>query len=205
MVVKTERGEYSARKLLVTAGAWAGNVVSFLKDIALPERQVLIWTQPVRPESFRLGSFPVFNMEAPEGRFYGFPVYGVPGFKMGYYHHLREQVGHPDHMDRECHPEDEKLLREGIRRYFPDADGPTMSMKTCLFTNSPDEHFILDFHPDFPQVAMAAGFSGHGFKFCSVVGELMSDLILDGAVSLDIDMFRLGRFFPPALPRPALG
>lgn len=205
VVVRTERASYSARKLVVTAGAWTGNVVSFLKDVALPERQVLIWTQPLRPESFRLGSFPVFNLEAPEGRFYGFPVYGVPGFKMGRYHHLQEQVDDPDHMDRECHAEDEKVLRAGIRRYFPDADGPTMSMKTCLFTNSPDEHFILDLHPDFPQVAIAAGFSGHGFKFCSVIGELMSELILDGAASLDIDMFRLRRFPHLAPPRPILG
>ncbi|MEA2600949.1 MAG: sarcosine oxidase [Acidobacteriota bacterium] len=194
VVVKTERGSYSARKLVVTAGAWAGHVVPVLRDVARPERQVLLWTQPLRPEFFRLGSFPVFNMEAPEGRFYGFPVYGVPGFKIGRYHHLEEQVEDPDAMDRECHPEDEKILRAGIRRYFPDADGPTMSLKTCLFTNSPDEHFILDLHPDYPHVAIAAGFSGHGFKFCSVIGEIMSELILDGRASLDVDMFRLGRF-----------
>jgi sarcosine oxidase len=195
--VRTDRGSYSARKLVVAAGPWARNVVSTLKDIAVPERQVLIWTQPLRPEFFRLGMFPVFNMEAPEGRFYGFPVYGVPGFKIGRYHHRQERVD-PDHMDRKLYSaEDEEVLRAGIRRYFPDADGPTMSMKTCLFTNSPDEHFILDLHPDFPHVAIAAGFSGHGFKFCSVIGEIMADLILEGTTSLDIDMFRLGRSFQP--------
>lgn len=195
VVVRTERGSYSARRLVVTAGAWAGNLVPLLRTIAVPERQVLLWTQPLRPEFFRLESFPVFNMEAPEGRFYGFPVYGVPGFKIGRYHHLQEQVDDPDSMDRECYLEDETALRVGIRQYFPAADGPTMSMKTCLFTNSPDEHFILDLHPDFPHVAIAAGFSGHGFKFCSVIGEIMSELILDGTASLDIDMFRLGRLF----------
>jgi len=200
VVVRTDRGTYSAQKMIVTAGAWAGHLVPALKDVARPERQVLLWTQPLRPESFRLGAFPVFNMEAPEGRFYGFPVYGVPGFKIGRYHHRGEQVDDPDRMDRECHREDEAVLRAGIRRYFPDADGPTMSMKTCLFTNSPDEHFILDLHPDAPQVAVAAGFSGHGFKFCSVIGEIMSDLVLDGGTSLDIGMFRLSRFSQPARP-----
>ena len=99
-------------------------------------------------------------------------------------------------MDRRCHPEDEAVLRAGIRRYFPDADGPTLDMKTCLFTNSPDEHFILDLHPDHPQVALAAGFSGHGFKFCSVVGEIMADLALGGCASHNIAMFRLSRFAP---------
>jgi sarcosine oxidase len=132
-------------------------------------------------------------MEVPEGRFYGFPVYSVPGFKLGKYHHRCEHVG-PDQMDRDCHLEDEEILRVGIHRYFPDAGGPTLDMKTCLFTNSPDEHFILDLHPEYPQVAMAAAFSGHGFKFCSVVGEIVADLVLEGRTRFDIDMFRLSRF-----------
>jgi sarcosine oxidase len=67
-------------------------------------------------------------------------------------------------------------------------------MKVCMFTNSPDEHFILDTHPDFPNVSIAAGFSGHGFKFCSVVGEILAQLALDGGTSHDIGMFRLRRF-----------
>jgi sarcosine oxidase len=97
-------------------------------------------------------------------------------------------------MDRGCYPQDEEILRVPISRYFPDADGPTMGMRTCLFTNSPVEHFILDLHPEWPQVAIAAGFSGHGFKFCSVVGEIMSDLAVDGSTRWDINLFRLDRF-----------
>jgi len=193
VTVTTERGRYTAKKLVVTAGPWAAAVVPALRAVARPERQVLIWTQPLRPESFRPGTFPVFNLEAPEGRFYGFPVYQVPGFKIGKYHHRGEQVD-PDAMNRECDREDEAVLRAGIRRYFPGADGPTMAMKTCLFTNTPDEHFILDRHPDFPQVVLAAGFSGHGFKFCSVIGEIMADLALEGGTRLDVEMFGLGRF-----------
>ena len=191
--VKTSRATYHTKKMVVTAGPWTGTLLPELKDVAVPERQVLIWTEPLRPEYFALGAFPVFNMEAPEGRFYGFPVYGVPGFKIGKYHHRCERV-EPDRMDRDCHPEDETVLRAGIRRYFPDADGARLDMTTCLFTNSPDEHFILDLHPRYPQVAMAAGFSGHGFKFCGVVGEIMADLALDGRTRFDIDMLRLTRF-----------
>ena len=194
--VTTTRGTYRARKLVVTAGAWARTMVPALQHAALPERQVMIWTQPRKPENFRLGAFPVFNMEAPEGRFYGFPVYGIPGFKLGKYHHRAERVDDPDRMDRECHPADEMALREGIRRYFPDADGPTMAMKACMFTNSPDEHFIIDRLPNNPNVAVAAGFSGHGFKFCSVIGEIMTELVVDGATRLDTSLFRLDR---PAL------
>jgi sarcosine oxidase len=198
VAVTTTRGTYRGRKLVVTAGAWARAMVPALQHAAMPERQVMIWTQPRKPENFRLGAFPVFNMEAPEGRFYGFPVYGIPGFKIGKYHHRGEPVADPDQLDRECHPEDEAVLREGIRCYFPDADGPTMAMKACMFTNSPDEHFIIDRLPDRPNVAVAAGFSGHGFKFCSVIGEIMTELVVDGATRLDTSLFRLDR---PALDK----
>jgi len=194
--VTTTRGTYRGRKLVVTAGAWARTMVPALHRLAVPERQVLIWAQPRKPDYFRLGAFPVFNFEAPEGRFYGFPVYGIPGFKLGKYHHRGEHVDDPDRMGRECHTEDEEVLREGIRRYFPDADGPTMAMKACMFTNSPDEHFIIDRLPDQPHVAIAAGFSGHGFKFCSVIGEIMTELVVDGDTRLDTSLFRLDR---PAL------
>ncbi|HET7597286.1 MAG TPA: hypothetical protein VFK15_10170, partial [Burkholderiales bacterium] len=74
------------------------------------------------------------------------------------------------------------------------ADGPMLDMKACLFTNSPDEHFMIDLHPEHRAVAIAAGFSGHGFKFCSVVGEIMADLALEGRTRHDIALFRLDRF-----------
>jgi sarcosine oxidase len=161
--------------------------------LAVPERQVLAWFQPLRPALFHLSRFPVFNMAVEEGRYYGFPVYGIPGFKVGRYHHLEQRVD-PDSMDREVHREDEAILRHYTARYFPDAAGPTMSLKTCLFTNTPDEHFILDVHPSLPQVGIAAGFSGHGFKFCSVIGEIMADLAQRGESQHDLTLFRLGRF-----------
>lgn len=193
--VRTSRGRYTADRLVLTAGPWAANLLPDLAWMMVPERQVLLWAHPRRPDYFRLGAFPVFNLEAPEGRFYGLPVYGIPGFKFGKYHH-RYETTDPDQMDREIHPEDEEVLREGIRRYFPDADGPTMAMKTCLFTNSPDEHFIIDAHPALSQVYLAAGFSGHGFKFASVVGEIIAELVLEGGSDLDISLFRLNRFTP---------
>jgi sarcosine oxidase len=190
--VRTSRDTYGADRLIITAGPWTAGLVPALAGAAAPERQVLLWAQPLRPEYFQLATFPVFNMESPEGRFYGFPVYGIPGFKIGKYHHRLERTA-PDTVDREIHPEDEAVLRDGIRRYFPDADGPTMAMTTCLFTNSPDEHFILDRHPDHANVCLAAGFSGHGYKFCSVVGEIMADLALTGRSGFDLGLFSVAR------------
>jgi sarcosine oxidase len=200
VVVRTNRASYKSSRLVITAGPWAARLVPALRSrrLAQPERQVLIWTQPKRPELFRFGAFPIFILETMEGRdvsrFYGFPIHGIPGFKIGKYHHRRETVN-PDRMDRECHAEDERVLRDAIRRYFPEADGPTLSMKTCLFTNSPDEHFILDRLPDCPQVSIAAGFSGHGFKFAGVIGAIMADIALEGSSDLlkGIDLFGLAR------------
>ncbi len=191
--VKTSRGRYEAGRLLICAGPWAYKLVPELAGLAVPERQVLAWLQPTRPDYFRPATFPVFNLEVEEGRYYGFPSFLIPGFKFGKYHHRGEQVD-PDSVNPTPEPEDEELLRSFARRYFPDGAGPTLMLKTCLFTNSPDRHFILDRHPSHPEVAIAAGFSGHGYKFCSVIGEVMADLVGDGEARHDIDFFRLGRF-----------
>jgi glycine/D-amino acid oxidase-like deaminating enzyme len=91
-------------------------------------------------------------------------------------------------------PDDEELIRSFARRYLPDGEGPTVMLKSCLFTNSPDRHFILDRHPAHPEVVIAAGFSGHGYKFCSVIGEIMADVAQHGRPRQDIEFFRLGRF-----------
>ena len=191
--VRTEHGVYTAGSLILTAGAWAGALVDGLAGLAVPERQVLAWLHPRRSDLFAPERFPVFNLLVEEGRYYGFPVFGVPGFKFGRYHHLGEH-GDPDALDRTPHPHDEAILRAFAERYFPDGAGPTAALKACLFTNSPDEHFILDTHPTCPQVSFLAGCSGHGFKFCSVVGEILADLALHGATRHDIGLFWLARF-----------
>src|SRR6266852_2718971 len=94
----------------------------------------------------------------------------------------------PAGMDRDCHPADEAILRTFVRRYFPAGDGPTLSMHTCLFTNTPDTHFVIDAHPACPAVFIAGGVSGHGFKFCSVVGEILADLAEHGSTRHDISL-----------------
>ncbi|HKH78104.1 MAG TPA: N-methyl-L-tryptophan oxidase [Rubrobacteraceae bacterium] len=196
--VRTDRGVYEADKLVVTAGAWDGKLVDVLDGLAVPERQVLAWLQPTRPEYFRADNFPVFNLLVDEGRFYGFPVHGVPGFKFGKYHHLEEVVVDPDEMDRQTHDHDERLLRDFAERYFPDGCGPTIDLQSCMFTNTPDYHFIIDVHPEYPQVSFASPCSGHGFKFASVVGEIMADLAENGLTRHDISLFRLDRLARPA-------
>lgn len=193
ITVETAQGTYQAESLVLTAGAWNQKLTDALEGLAQPERQVLAWFQPERPDRFQPETFPVWNLSVPEGRFYGFPIYEVPGFKLGKYHHRDEQID-PDSWNREPGPADERLLREFTQSYFPEAAGETMGLTTCMFTNTPDEHFILDTLPAHPQVVVGAGFSGHGFKFASVIGSILADLAVDGETDHPIGKFRLDRF-----------
>jgi len=191
--VRTDRGAYSAERLIITAGAWLPKLVPPLARLAVPERQVLAWFRPRRPEHFAAEVFPVFILAAEEGNFYGFPMYGLPGLKIGLHHHFEEIVD-PDAMDRTASARDEAVLRDCVARYLPDGAGETLALKTCLYTNTPDRHFIVDYHPEYPQVVIGGGFSGHGFKFCSVMGEILADLALTQTTSHEIGAFKLVRF-----------
>jgi sarcosine oxidase len=191
--VITDRATYEADALVMCAGAWTGDLVPELAGVAIPERQVLAWLQPEEPALFARDRFPVFNLMVPEGRYYGLPVFGVPGFKFGRYGHRGEHVD-PDTMAREADAPDEALLRAFAERYFPRGAGPTMALRACLFTNTPDGHFILDRHPTLSRVILASPCSGHGYKFCPVVGEVLADLVERGDTGHDVSLFRAGRF-----------
>jgi sarcosine oxidase len=194
--VRTDRGDYQAEKLVVTAGPWNGKLFPALAPRLEPERQVLAWLAVSRPELFEAANFPVFIMEVPEGMYYGFPLFagGPPGLKLGRMHHRQELVD-PDRLDRDgAGPEDEEVLRSFARRYLPEASGPALAMKVCMFTNTPDEHFLIDLAPGEPRVVLGAGFSGHGFKFCSVVGEVLADLATDGSTRHGIGLFHADRW-----------
>ena len=191
--VTTDKGRYNAGRLVLAAGAWMADLDPALTTLAVPERQVLGWFQTSRPEWFTPGRFPVFNMQFAEGQFYGFPEYGVPGFKIGRYHHLGE-TGHPDALRREPDAADEAVLREAAERYFPAGAGPTMGLRHCMFTNTPDEHFIVGLHPEHEQVVLASPCSGHGYKFCSVMGDVLADLAIRGTTEHEIGFLSPRRF-----------
>jgi sarcosine oxidase len=192
--VRTVDDDYEADRIIVSAGAWLGELLPDLQALARPERQVLAWFEPLVPEYFEPVSFPVFNLAVEEGRYYGFPVFGVPGFKVGRYHHLGEQIETPDTWNREPDAADEAVLREFTERYFPEAAGPLLTAQACMFTNTPDEHFIIDTLPGEERVIVASPCSGHGFKFSSVIGEILADLATAGTTRHDTGLFRLGRF-----------
>ena len=191
--VETDRGTYQGEKLVIAAGAWSSSMVNCMDALAVPERQVLAWLEPSDPELFTPARFPVFTALVPEGSYYGTPIFGVPGFKLGRFHH-RGEVTEAETLDRNCYPEDEAVLRSFAAKYFPTGAGKTLAFRVCMFVNSPDGDFIIDTLRDMPQVAVAAGFSGRGFKFCSVVGEILADLTCTGSTAHEIDFLRLHRF-----------
>ena len=190
--VTTDRGVYDAGRLILSTGAWISEFVPQLRGLAVPERQVIGWFAPKTPELFTPQAFPVFNAVTDGVTYYGFPMYGVPGFKLGRYRHLREVVN-PDDMDRMPNRADEALLLDYTQKHFPQAAGTTLMLKVCLFTNTPDEHFVIDTLPGHPEVIFASPCSGHGFKFSAVVGEILADLATKGETTPAADFLKLAR------------
>jgi sarcosine oxidase len=191
--VTTEHATYVARRLVVTCGAWTSKL---LRDLGIPllvTRQVFGWVWPQSPERFALGVFPCWAVEAADGSIhYGFPMLPWhPGLKVA--RHLRAAPADPDHLDRAITADDQAHFRAALT-HLRDADGPTLSVATCTYTNSPDSHFIIDRLPSDPAVTLACGFSGHGFKFAPVIGEVLAELALDGASRLPSSFLGLARF-----------
>jgi len=194
--IRTDRATYEARQVIFSAGAWMGKFLAKEKVPVVPERCVLGWFAPrANLTEFQADRLPIWIIDAPEtGHFYGFPIHGVPGFKLGRLREVPSPAVDPDALRREPNAEDEADMRSFIKEIFPDADGPVLSMETCFFENSPDRTPIIDRLPGVAGAWIVGGFSGHGFKFCSAVGELMADLITTGSTRFDLSPFRFSRF-----------
>jgi sarcosine oxidase len=188
--VLTDKGAYDAKTAIVAAGAWAQQLFP-----ALPlrvTRQVLAWFAPADPAPFGLGRFPVFMLESEHGIHYGFPLH-IDGLKIAKHFHLDQQV-EADTCERGISSDDERAIRDGIADHLPGANGKLVLAKTCLYTMTPDGDFIIDRLESQPNIIIASPCSGHGFKFSPVLGQILSDLAINGATGHDISRFRLSRF-----------
>ncbi|MBB6448251.1 monomeric sarcosine oxidase [Geomicrobium halophilum] len=192
--ITTEQDTYTAKKLIISAGAWNEKVLSNLGlDIPLqPTRQTTTWFDS-DPSLYESDVFPAFFVDMPSGVYYGFPSFDGCGLKIG--RHDIGQKTEPAYVNREygIYPEDENYGREFLERYMPEAAGKLKRGIACIYTRTPDEHFIVDLYPQHSHVTIAAGFSGHGFKFASVIGEILSQLALDGNTEHDISIFSITR------------
>ena len=191
--VTTAQGTYEAGRLVLSPGAWIGEIVPALKPSATVIRQTLGWFSPLKPYLFAPEHFPVFTLETMAGHFYGFPLWQHPGFKLGSPHYGKD-VYDPDTPTRLPSPGHRAQLQACLADYIPAADGSLLGLKACLYTMTPDEHFIIDTLPGFDQVIVASPCSGHGYKFASVIGEVLADLATQGASAFDLSMFSLRRF-----------
>jgi sarcosine oxidase len=146
-------------------------------------------------EPFRVGNQPIYIWEADDNvQLYGFPSVGIgaEGAKVAFFRKGKPCT--PETIDRNVYSDEVDMMREYLAQGIPQLNGRFLQGKTCMYTNTPDEHFVISAHPEHPQVAVAAGFSGHGFKFASVVGEILADLVIDGKTNHPIDLFSPQRF-----------
>jgi sarcosine oxidase len=192
--IQTSHDRYEVGQIVFTVGAWASKVGGLSVQVR-PERAVLGWFQPKENAArFGVGSLPVWIIDSPDGgHFYGLPVFGIPGFKLGRLSRNLDEVD-PDLPLLEPDSRDEQDLRQFLEKHFPDANGSLLSMQTAFFEHSPDRHFIIGELPDFPGAWVIAGLSGHGFKYASALGELAKDLLVQRKSGYDLSPFRLDRF-----------
>ncbi|MBH5317580.1 N-methyl-L-tryptophan oxidase [Paenibacillus sp. GSMTC-2017] len=193
VTVTTNKGSFRAAKLIMSMGAWFGTVSHFINLPVRPLRKAVAWFEG--DESlFDYNQFPGFTIGDGERSYYGFPSLNGSGVKIG--RHDAGQLWSPNHPFEPfgyfSHDEDD--LRGAMESFFPRAAGKVLKGAVCKYEMTPDENFIIDHHPHYSNVLIAGGFSGHGFKFASVVGEILADLTIQGKTDFDISPFSISRF-----------
>ena len=194
VTIKTSDKTFHTDSLVVAAGAWSGHLLSMLDlDLPLtPVRKTFAWFD-ANEKIYNANDFPAFAFETSQGLYYGFPSVDGAGLKVGR-HDGGERIN-PDEGMKQFGEivEDEEDLIQFLNQYLPEI-GRLKDGKTCMYTLTPDEKFVIDVHPKYSNVAIAAGFSGHGFKFSSAVGQALSNLIVSGKNEIDISQFSIDRF-----------
>lgn len=202
VTIKTDEQTLHSDAVVVSAGAWSDELISMLGlELPLtPVRKTFAWFD-ANEATYNHSRFPAFAFDTPKGIYYGFPSIDGSGLKVG-----RHDGGNPIHPDQSPIgfgelAEDEGDLAQFMNQYIPDI-WQLKYGKTCMYTHTPDDKFIIDLHPKQANVAIAAGFSGHGFKFSSAVGQALSNLIISGKNDVDISQFSIGRFKKSLFSKP---
>jgi sarcosine oxidase len=177
---------------VIAAGPWIAGLVPELEPHLVLSRQVLCWFAPREPDAVRLGKLPVFIIDGEDDIAYGFPDFSGSGFKCAS-HHGSGIWARADEARQDTGPADEKQMRDFLEAYLPAAAGPLKNMRTCIYTKTPDEDFVIDLSPEDLRIVIASPCSGHGYKFASVIGEVLADLAVQGETRHDISRFAIGR------------
>lgn len=195
VTVETAAGRYSAPRLVVSAGPWAGQLLTTLGVPLRVLQKHLHWFENRDPRYLQSQGCPAFFYEAHGGFFYGFPARDAQGLKVAD-HSGGADVIDPLTVDRSVDPAERQRVASFLANYLPGVSQRPTRHAVCMYTMSLDGHFVIDTHPDHNHVAFAAGLSGHGFKFTSVLGEILADLVIEGRTKLPIDFLRRSRFAP---------
>lgn len=195
--LRTERQTLYADRLIVAAGPWAASLLANLGVPLVVRRKPLFW-YATQGDQYRADrGFPCFLFERPEGIFYGFPELsaadGASGRLKLAEHTGGRTVDDPAAVDRDIDHGERQRVERFLAQHLPGVSRRMVDHRVCLYTMSPDEHFLLDRVPACPQAAFAAGLSGHGFKFASVLGEALVDVACDGASSAPVEFLGLSR------------
>lgn len=191
--IRTTEREYKVRHAVVAVGAWTGKLLSVLDLPLWVERQVMVWFGMRQPEMFTPETFPIFLGETHGGNWYGLPSMDGVTVKVAL-HHFGGRRSDPDALDREIYPDDLDLISRVVRERLPDLDPTPIRAQVCMYTNTPDEGFIIGPAPGMSGVTVLGGMSGHGFKFAPIVGKLAAEIALDGKASMSIEQFSPTRF-----------
>lgn len=195
--VTTQNETYSSDKMVVCAGAWTGEILPEIKKYLTIKRKCLFWyglKREYENNYFSDAGMPVFLYELPSGVFYGFPALDETGLKVAM-HSGGEKVLDPTLVDRTIKASDHKMVDSFVKDHLPGvADSLILNAKTCMYTMSPDEHFILDYYSSDRDIAFVTGLSGHGFKFASVLGECLAKMAVNTPLDLPTSCFKFNRF-----------
>ncbi|WP_405169608.1 N-methyl-L-tryptophan oxidase [Paenibacillus sp. FSL H3-0286] len=194
VTVHTTNGDYHGASAILSAGAWFGALAPFVHLPIKAIRKVVGWFES--SPAFAAGNFPGFTLGAEEGGYYGFPSIAGAGLKIGRHDTGLEWKPGTLLAPFGSETSDEQDLRRVLETYMPGAAGRLLKGSVCKYEHTPDEDFIIGRHPLHSNVLVAGGFSGHGFKFSSVVGEILADLATSGATNHNIQPFALSRFTP---------
>jgi sarcosine oxidase len=191
VLVETAKESFAADRLVLCPGAWASDLARLPGVAFTVLRKSLFWFAPTDPVA--TAGLPAFAFDTPEGFFYGFPPLDTRGVKVAE-HTGGRAVGDPWLVDRRIDPEEQARVERSIAAHLPAVGRERTAHEVCLYTMSPDGHFVVGLHPEHPRVTVAVGFSGHGFKFASVMGEVLADLAIDGATRHPIGFLSPARF-----------
>lgn len=196
--VTTDRGDYQAGHLVLCGGPWMRTLLGELGVGCTANRVSFAWFWPVEDwRRYLPAALPSWCLEDEDGIYYGFPMMtDVPGFKIGL--HWPGAPVDPDRFDRAPTAHDEELVRKGLRRYLPGADGPLVALRTCLYDHSPDDVPIIDRHPLHDRVTLCGPLCSAGFKFVPAYGEIAADFVEHGRTELPSDFLRIARLLPAA-------